>query len=471
MRKIGIHVRLLVAVFLLIGATTFALGYIGAKFTYDFIQTRFEERIMFLARYLALNAELGILIDERPMLKRLARNLLSEKDVARVVICNSSEQPLADESKASSGTLSVVEVPVVMKEAREESQTFQWEIFQEPLEETIGKVTISYSTEGVEKLLADMRVRYVWLAFCISGLAALLFYFISRSLVSPVTQLAKAARRIEKGDVALRAMPGSLPETRELALAFNAMLDSLERNRNALEMANQEVVRQRTLAELGKFSLMVAHEVKNPLCIIKSSLDILKMDLENPDGNTMVLYIDDEVKRLDRLIEDFLQFARPASPNIREMDANAMLRQCIERFEIQLSGGPVSIEYRIADSPLVLQGDPDLLSRAFGNMIKNAIEANNSGGKVVIESTEDTDWWEVRIEDEGAGIPEECRERIFEPFFTTRSKGTGLGLAFVSQVLSAHGGTVSVENKKGASGAVFKVALPVTKSEPRQIGK
>ncbi len=465
MRKIGIHVRLLAAVFLLIGATTFALGYIGAKFTYDFIQTRFEERIMYLARYLALNAELGILIDERAMLKRLAKNLLSEKDIVRVVIYDSSELALADESKSFSGALSVVEVPVVMKEAREESQTSQWRIFQEPFEEMIGKVKIIYSTEGIEKLLAAMRVRYVWLAFCVSGLAALLFYFFSRSLVSPVTQLAKAARQIEKGDVALRARPGSLPETRELALAFNAMLDSLERNRKALEFANQEVVRQKTLAELGKFSLMVAHEVKNPLCIIKSSLDILKLDLENPEENTMVLYIDDEVRRLNRLIEDFLQFARPASPNVREMDANAMLRECIERFEIQLAGGPVSIEYTIPDSAFVVPGDPDLLARAFGNMIKNAVEANETGGKIVIETVEEAALWTVRIEDDGAGVPEENRKKIFEPFFTTRSKGTGLGLAFVSQVVSAHGGTVSVENKRNSSGAVFKIAIPTAKSE------
>ena len=460
MRKFGIHVRLLVAVFMLIGATTFSLGYIGAKFTYGFIQTRFEERMLFLARYLALNSELGILIDERSMLKRLARNLLAEKDVVRVAIFNSIEEVLADESKSSDGILSVVEVPVVMREAREDGADFRWGIYQEPFEEMVGKVRITYSTEGVNKLLTDMKIRYIWIALGVSGISALVFYFISRSLVFPVTQLAHAARKIEKGDVELRARPGSLPETRELVLAFNAMLDSLERNRMALEKANQEVVRQKTLAELGKFSLMVAHEVKNPLGIIKSSLDILRKELADPSGNTMANFIDDEVKRLNRLIEEFLLFARPASPHFREMDANQMLKDCIERFEIQYLGSDLSIERQIGDEQLLVQGDPDLLSRAVGNVIKNAIEANDGKGQVLVRSWRDPVFWRLEIQDEGPGVSDEHMDKLFDPFFTTRSKGTGLGLAFVAQVVGAHGGAVSAANRIERAGAVFNISIP-----------
>jgi signal transduction histidine kinase len=328
----------------------------------------------------------------------------------------------------------------------------------------IGKVRITYSTEGVNTLLTAMKVRYIWLALGVSGISALVFYFISRSLVSPVTQLAQAARKIEKGDVEMRAKPGNLPETRELVLAFNAMLDSLERNRMALEKANQEVVRQKTLAELGKFSLIVAHEVKNPLSIIKSSLDILRRELENPSENTMADYIDDEVKRLNRLIEEFLLFARPASPNMRELDVDKMLKDCIDRFEIQHSGGDLSIELQIEDESFVVEADPDLLSRAVGNVIKNAIEANDGRGRVGVSSWWDPVCWRLEISDEGPGVPDENMDRIFDPFFTTRSKGTGLGLAFVAQVVAAHRGTVQAANRENGAGAVFKISIPRAES-------
>jgi nitrogen fixation/metabolism regulation signal transduction histidine kinase len=99
------------------------------------------------------------------------------------------------------------------------------------------------------------------------------------------------------------------PFGRELAVAFNVMLDSLERNRRSLEEAKEQMRRQKTLAEMGRFSLMIAHELKNPLSIIKCSLDVLKKDFALSSDNTMVFYIEDEIMRLNRLIGDFLIFA------------------------------------------------------------------------------------------------------------------------------------------------------------------
>ncbi len=470
MKNIGIHVRLLVAVFILIAATTFTLGYMGSNITYKFVRSRFEERIMFLARYLALNAELGILIDERTMLKRLAGNLLSEKDVVQVTIFNRTGEILADERKAGHGMLSVVEVPVVLKETQEESQAFSWRNFRDSADEIIGRVRITYSAEGINGLLTTMKIRYIYLVSGIVFLAVLLFFFISRSLVAPVTRLADAARKVEKGDLKLRAKPGSMPETRKMVLAFNAMLDSLEKNRKALEKANQEMIRQKTLAELGKFSLMIAHEVKNPLSIIKSSLDILKKDIPRASENTMVSYIEDEVKRLNRLIEDFLLFARPARPNMREVDANAMVKECVERFEFQTGQGPVKIERYIPDTSCCIEGDPDLLHRAIGNMLKNAIESHDDNGIIKISAREQSDCWQLEVSDEGRGIDPENMEKIFEPFFTTRSRGSGLGLAFVYQVVTAHGGKIGVENRSDNSGAVFQVKIPLKGETVRDQG-
>lgn len=461
MKRPGIHFRLLLAAFFLIGATTLTLGHVGIGITHKFIRSRFEERMLFLAKYLALNTELGILIDERSMLRQLARNLLSEKDVIRVTILNSSDEVLADElSREAPGPLLVIAVPVVLKQSAEESLAFQWDAEEEPEDKVIGKVSISYSTEGVDGLLSIMRIRFLWLSAGMAVLAIVLFYFISRSLVAPVTNLAQAARKVAKGNLGFRVKPGRLPETRKLALAFNAMLDSLEKSSKALDAANQEMIRQRTLAEMGKFSLMIAHEVKNPLSIIKSSIDILKKDVDKPSGDTMIEYIEDEIRRLNRLIEDFLLFARPAMPNFRVVDVNAMLDECLVRFEFQSSDSAIEIRSDIPAEPCQARIDPDLLNRAVGNILKNAFEASGGRGVVNVTAFPVDDRWIVEIEDSGKGIDKKNIEKIFDPFFTTRSKGTGLGLAFAHQVVAAHKGMITAENRVGR-GALFRITLPL----------
>lgn len=458
MKNPGIHVRILLAAFMLISATTFTLGYIGANITHQFAQRRFVEHISFLAKYLALTAELGILIDDRPMLRRLAVNLMSERDVVGVAILDSHNQELVRVPEATSGSFPVMETPVFLTESREESKAFEYN--EGSKNSLIGKVRITYSTAGIDQLWATMITYFIWLAAGLTCLAILIFYFISRSLVAPVKGLAQAARRVAQGDLNLRALPGSLPETRELAVAFNVMLDSLEGNRKSLEEANEQMRRQKTLAEMGEFSLMIAHELKNPLSIIKSSLDVLKKDFALSSDNTMVFYIEDEIMRLNRLIGDFLIFARPVAPSFRHTDVNALLREIITRFELQKTGTPCEIRSHIPSAPCYAYVDPDLLIRAIGNVIKNAFEANENKCVVQVTATSLTDAWTTEIADDGEGIAPENIDKIFNPFFTTRAKGAGLGLAYASQAIKAHGGVISAENRM-EGGALFRVEIPV----------
>ncbi len=458
MKRLGIHFRLLLAAFTLITITTLALGYMGTKITRQFVQERFEKRISFLVRYLALNSELGILLDDRSMLERPATNLLSETDVVGVTILDELGQNLVHVSKEGPREFSIMETSVFLRESMEESRAFEWNVDTELGQKAIGTVRIAYSTQGLDEMLKTMRDRFIWLSIGFAALAGIIFFFLSRSLVSPVTLLAGAAREVAGGDLDLRVDPGNLPETRELALAFNAMLDSLEKNRRALQEADEEMMRQSTLAEMGKFSLMVAHEVKNPLSIIKSSLDVLKGDLKS--DNTMVFYMEDEIRRLNRLIEDFLVFARPTRPVLRQADVNDLLREIVVRFDLQQTETGVSMETQIPDTPCLTRVDPDLLTRAISNVLRNAAEANGESGMIMVKAACDKDFWTAEILDEGEGIPRESLHRIFEPFFTTRSKGTGLGLAYASQVIRYQGGAISAENRK-EGGARFLVEIPM----------
>ena len=464
MKTLGIRSRLLASVFMLIAATTFALGYMGIRVAREFVQSRFENRIFFLARHLAVNSELGILLGDTAMLKRLAGNLLLEKDVMGAAIFDGEGRELARAYRNAEREYKMVEAPVVLKEEQDESRAFREEPESNEAGRVLGKVSVSYDTTGIDEVLNNMKIRFVLLSSAIAAIAGLVFYFLSRSLMSPVSELALVAKMVARGDESVRASVGSLPETRELAKAFNTMLDTLRQNRIELEEANREIIRKSTLAEVGKFSMMVAHEVKNPLSIIKTSFDMLKGNAGLSSEDTMVYYIEDEIRRLNKLIEDFLAFARPSNPVFREVDLNAMLKDLLERFEFSSIKGATKVTNNIPAEPCIADADPDLLKRAIDNILKNAVEAGPRDGKVAVSASCGNGRWIAVIEDEGEGIREEDIARLFEPFFTTRSKGTGLGLAYALQVLKAHRGSITAGNRPSA-GAVFRVEVPLQPGE------
>jgi signal transduction histidine kinase len=272
--------------------------------------------------------------------------------------------------------------------------------------------------------------------------------------------LAKAASRVAQGDFNLRAQPGNLPETRELAVAFNVMLDSLERHRRSLEKAKEQMRQHKTLAEMGEFSLTIAHEFKNPLSIIKSSLDVLKNDFAISSDNTFVFYIEDEIMRLNRLIGDFLMFARPVAPSFEQADLNGLLKEVVTRFDLQKSGVSCKIILHIPPVPCYFRVDPDLLIRSLGNIIKNAFEVNGDDCVVQVTATMTANGWAAEIADNGVGIAPEDISRIFNPFFTTRAKGAGLGLSYALRAINVHGGVITAANRP-EGGALFRVELPI----------
>ncbi|RJP84117.1 MAG: sensor histidine kinase [Desulfobacteraceae bacterium] len=467
MKSPGIHLRFLVTALITISLTAFILGYVGMRLFHGFVQNQFDERFQFLARYLALNSELGILIDQRSMLDQLANNLLAEGDMAKVAIFNASGDRLAEAAKEIPGPYAAIRESVRVKAASDESQAFFGQAVPLPSDEKldiIGEVEIVYSTSQVNRLLKTITFWYLWLAAGLAAFSLVVFYFISRSLVSPLTRLAQTARQVGAGDLDLRMMPGNIPETREVSLAFNAMLDSLERGRLAVEAAQQEMVRQNLLAEMGKFSMMIAHEIKNPLSIIKSSFDMLKKDPTQPDNVIFFQYIEEEIQRINGLIEDFLSFAKPAKPSFRVVDANSMLKDCVDRFGRMDTTHQIEFETHIPDTSCLSYLDPDLFRRAIDNILKNAVEACKEQGVITIDAACMTESWRVEIADDGCGIQENMLDKIFNPFVTTRAKGTGLGLAYTSQVVQGHGGSIRVENRF-QKGARFIIEIP---REPKQ---
>jgi len=455
MRALTFQQRLLLGVLLLLGATTITLGLVGAHLGETFLRIRFEDRMAFLARYLALNSELGVLIGDQKMLERLANNLLSEKDVVQVLIEDAKGEILV---KVESGlhTHSKEAIAEIRLRQQEENQAFWGSSVQNQI---LGRVHVVYTTSGIDELLAKLRTRYAVVVIGLAAVGLLASFFFSRSLVAPLKELVKASRIVAKGDLNARIEPGSLPETNELAEAFNHMLVSLAESRKSLEETYQEMIQQKALAEVGHFALTVAHEVKNPLGIIKGALDIFKkQDVDDVIKSTMIEYVDEEIKRLNRLIQDFLDFSRPRKPIFEKVELNVLMKDLIQRLRLEWEEKGIIIDADISEEKCLSRVDPDMLSQALFNIIKNACEESDTDGHVLVKSRLSHGNWITQIADTGKGMDQETQKRALEPFYTTKAKGTGLGLAYAARIIEIHGGEMSF-TENHPKGTIFEIRL------------
>ncbi len=233
-----------------------------------------------------------------------------------------------------------------------------------------------------------------------------------------------------------------------------------------LAQAQEQAHRSERLAALGQLSAGLAHEIRNPLGVIKGSAEMLnqKLDASNPLAGELAGYISTEVNRLSNLVTRFLNFARPLRAETAPCNITALLDHALESVASQWQGGNIQVrrDYRPNLPPVPL--DEGLFEQAFVNLIQNAYEAMGSSGGTLhlqVSCTEHNNvaGVEVKIKDSGPGIPAAQREHIFNPFVTTKASGVGLGLSIVSQIMDEHLGSIRAESKPG-EGACFAVFFP-----------
>ncbi len=249
----------------------------------------------------------------------------------------------------------------------------------------------------------------------------------------------------------------------QLAVAVeNARLyEDLRRSYAQLERAQQRLIQGERLAALGELSAVVAHEVRNPLGVIFNSLGSLRR-LLRPTGDAKLLLdiVGEEADRLNRIVGDLLDFARPSTPDLRPEPLDRVVDEAVLAA---LAQRPVGIELAREVDPSVppVPMDARLVRQAVLNLAVNAVQAMPRGGRITVRTRRDGAAAVLEIEDTGAGIAEEVKARIFEPFFTTKASGTGLGLAVVKRIVDGHGGRIAVRSQPGA-GTVFALSFPLS---------
>jgi two-component system, NtrC family, sensor histidine kinase HydH len=262
-------------------------------------------------------------------------------------------------------------------------------------------------------------------------------------------------------------------ENRRQIKRYQELAETLAETNRRLEQAQEEARRSERLAALGQMSAGLAHEIRNPLGVIKGSAEMLhqKLGESNPLASELAGYISSETNRLSALVTRFLDFARPLHTELAPQEITAALDRALHSVALSSTRkeeDPVRVERNYeANLPLVPL-DESLSEQAFVNLIQNAYDAMGSGGgtlRVAAARANNTnrEGVEVRIEDTGPGIPAELREQIFNPFVTTKKTGVGLGLSIVSRIIDGHHGTIRVETGREASGqrgACFVVFFP-----------
>ena len=231
-----------------------------------------------------------------------------------------------------------------------------------------------------------------------------------------------------------------------------------------------EIQRMDRLASLGVLSAGVAHEIKNPLAIIRLSLDFLK-DSVPPDKGEEIKVISTHLGRLDKIVNGLLRFSKPSQPKWVNHDVNAIVHNTMVLIQKRCQSQGIRIEQRLDSDLPVIKVDENQIQQVLLNVALNAIESMPEGGVLTVKSRRCTDidktrgskidYVEVAVSDTGGGLGQEEINYIFSPFYSTKDEGTGLGLAVAFRIMKDHNGYIYAENV-GGGGARFRIGVPVS---------
>jgi signal transduction histidine kinase len=257
-----------------------------------------------------------------------------------------------------------------------------------------------------------------------------------------------------------------------LALArarLRADAETIHRQQQALAASERAAFENEKLAAIGRLAAGIAHEVRNPLGVIRASAAMVRDHFApGDDSHRACGFILEEIDRLDGLIASLLAFARPTTLRVRPAALDQVVARAAALADETLRKRDAKLLAEIAAPAPELPMDPDLIAQVLLGLVTNAAEAVSPGGRVALRARNEPAAVVVAVADDGPGVPEADRMRVFEPFYTTKASGTGLGLAMAERIARAHGGELRVVQGAGAGpdgrGACFELVLPTARA-------
>ncbi len=311
---------------------------------------------------------------------------------------------------------------------------------------------------GKDAAIRERRSLFALFALATLSLVVALFVsFRMRKMLRPLSRITERARAVARGDLVPLEPIASGDELGELSFAFEKMV-------GGLAAAQDNALSNERFAAIGKMAAHVTHEVRNPLSSIGLNLELLADELEKPgpqaEARSLLKSIGREVDRLERLSEEYLRVAKLPSPRLETNHLPDVLHDVVRLAQPELARSKVQAVLEIEDGLPGVLFDEGQLRQALLNLLRNAREAMPEGGTILVRARKDGMGVSVAVEDEGAGIEEDVRDKIFDPFFSTKGEGTGLGLAITRQIIVQHGGSITCE-ARSPKGTIFRFSLPI----------
>jgi two-component system NtrC family sensor kinase len=386
-----------------------------------------------------------------------------------------------------------------------------------------GGIQLEISVEDVMDYLLKSQ-RMILVSLILDAIVLIVFgsFLLSRVLVKPLRDLVRLTQKISEGDFSQTIEVSSKNEIGQLISSFNRMIErlkenqeSIEKNLKSLELANkklkqaqEELIRTEKLASIGRFAAGVAHEVGNPLGAILGYTSILnKGGIDQDETKDFLKRIENEIERINRIVQELLDFSRPPRFEIGDIEVNSLIKNTLSLLSHQKNFKNIETQLTLQPNLLIIKGNESQLSQVLINIILNAMDAMPNGGRLEIQTENlsvdnffeeglqslfpprrkgdpmESDYSQLRkpdpfsalltkfskgdrlvkigISDTGMGIEQENLEKIFDPFFTTKGpdRGTGLGLSISLSIVESMGGRIRVESEVG-KGTVFEVYFP-----------
>ena len=239
-------------------------------------------------------------------------------------------------------------------------------------------------------------------------------------------------------------------------LILNDITSTMEKAANSAETERSRMV--------SMLAAGVAHEIGNPLNSLYLHLQFLQRilgmeDFSREEARSEVQEARAEVERLDTIINQFLRAIRPGKPVMQVIDLKTLVLESLNFMRHEIAAREIHVDFLWGDNVPLITGDAGQLKQAFYNLVRNAVQAMSSGGRLGVACGADEDFVSLSVTDTGGGIPKDILADIFQPYFTTKKQGTGLGLMIVERIVREHGGRLSVESEEGA-GSTFTISLP-----------
>ncbi|PKN01479.1 MAG: hypothetical protein CVU77_05120 [Elusimicrobia bacterium HGW-Elusimicrobia-1] len=471
--KFGVAKKIILLFVFSVTILSVSLGYYFVKHHRMAALSDLDERAKILCSSVVSASDYPVIIKDRKMLSKIVKGALKQKDVVFIKIVDSQNNVLYQDGEDAAKNAKFYSSPIVVERSEFDKNEELILGSSERGFEKIGEIYLTFSLEGLRKdLNFKIKTTALITVIAIAVTSLFIFLFVRFFVDKPIKELVVGTKKIGSGDLSYKIRINSTDEIGELAESFNKMAGNLDRvtvSRDALnkeieerKKTEEQLIKTERIAAVAQIAAETAHEIRNPLGVIKTGLYYMGMitPRENTAMRQSIDRMGDAVVRSSDFIDDLLNISKPMELAVGMLDLNDVVKEAIKELPFDfLSDVEVSKELSKDMPPMV--GDSRRLKQVVVNLIKNAVTAmrESSVKKLKLKTETNGEFVVFSVSDTGKGVSKEDIPKIFEPFFTKTEIGHGLGLTICSRFVEAHRGKIEIQSEVGI-GTTFTVKLP-----------